>query len=353
MNDPSEPQDLQTVLDAAARAQAQAAEQLAVARDQAAGVGTLAGPGLLAALGDSVAAIAGATSTRGVLGELNRAMERLIPGSGGIILLRSAEGDAPSLAAFWHTDAHWVEGSGRPPAMPEQLESLSRGDARPDLCLSLAGSGLSLGECRLWLPGQEDASQSALARMLVDVTALALGGVHLQSVSRHRSVRDSVTGLFNRRYMEDTLRRELHRCRRNKKPLGILQIDMDGMTAFNSRHGRTAGDRLLQSVAGLLQAAFRGSDAACRIDDDTFIVLLPEADLNDTRLRGEELRELINAVELPLSDGRIAGIPASIGVAGYPELAISPDELLLGADSAVQLSREAGGNAVTIAQRAG
>lgn len=352
MNDPSEPQDLHAALDAAARAQAQAAEQLAVARDQAAG-GTLAGPGLLTALGDSVAAIAGATSTRGVLGELNRGMERLIPGSGGIILLRSAEGDAPSLAAFWHTDAHWVEGSGRPPAMPEQLESLSRGDARPDLCLSLAGSGLSLGECRLWLPGQEDASQSALARMLVDVTALALGGVHLQSVSRHRSVRDSVTGLFNRRYMEDTLRRELHRCRRNKKPLGILQIDMDGMTAFNSRHGRTAGDRLLQSVAGLLQAAFRGSDAACRIDDDTFIVLLPEADLNDTRLRGEELRELINAVELPLNDGRIAGIPASIGVAGYPELAISPDELLLAADSAVQLSREAGGNAVTIAQRAG
>ena len=354
MNDPSAPQDLQAVLNAAARAQAQAAEQLAVARDQAAGgAGMLPGPGLVTALADRVGAIAGATSTRGVLSAMNLAMQGLVPGSGGIVLLRSAEGDAPSLAAFWDADEHWVEGSGRPAAMPEQLEALSHGDARPDLCLTLAGSGLSLGECRLWLPGKDDAAQTALARLLVDITALALGGVHLQSISRHQSVRDPVTGLFNYRYMEETLGRELHRCRRNKKPLGILQIDMDGMTALNTRHGRTAGDQLLQSVAGLLQSAFRGSDAACRIDDDTFIVLLPEADLNDTRLRGEELRELINALELSLSGGRVAGIPASIGVAGYPELAISPEELLLAADSAVQLSRQSGGNAVTIAQRAG
>lgn len=349
MTDATTPPDVPALLDAALQAQQEAARTLEAARRQ------VRAPGPGAALPDAVAAVAGATSTRTVLEELARHGNALAPEAGCVVLLRSDTGDTPTLAAFWQGEACWVEGSKRPGDMPEALERISRGDAAPALRLPLAGGGLDLGECRVWLAEPEHAGDTgaSLLRVLVTTAGLALSTIHLRAVSRHRSVRESLTGLFNRRYLEDTLERELHRCRRGKQPLGIIQMDLDGLAAFNRRLGRGAGDRLLQAVAGLLQSTFRGSDAACRIDDDTFVILLPEADLNDTRRRAEELREMIATLKVPLPETTVAGIPASIGVAGYPDLAVSSDELLLAADSAVQLSRESGGNAVTVAQRAG
>lgn len=354
MNDSTTPPGVPDLLDAALQAQQEAARTLEAARQQAlAPRGTQAASS--AALLEAVEAVTGATSTRMVLEELARHGGELAPSAGCVVLLRSDAGDAPVLAAFWQGQARWIEGSERPRDMPEALERISRGDATPAFRLPLTGGGLDLGECRVWLPEPDEAGDAGatLLSVLITTADLVLGSIHLRRVSRHRSVRESLTGLFNRRYLEDTLQRELHRCRRNKQSLGIIQMDLDGLAEFNRRLGRSAGDRLLQAIAGLLQSTFRGSDAACRIDDDTFVILLPEADLNDTRRRAEELREMVATLELPLPEGATAGIPASIGVAAYPDLAVSSDELLLAADSAVQLSRDSGGNAVTVAQRAG
>lgn len=354
MTDAKDPRDLAAILAAAADAQTEAARRLEQARAREAERPIGGDPALLNTVAEIITAIARQTDTRGVLERMAGAARRMLPAAGCVVLLRAPEGGGANLAAYWDADTLWIEGTSRPQTMPDTLERISRGDTAPDLVLDLAGAGVAVGEFRMWFQGGDaKESDAASAHILAEATGLALAGLTLQTNARHRSVREPLTGLFNRRYLEDTLQREIHRAKRMKRPLGLIQLDLDGLSAFNLEHGRTAGDLLLQAVGGLLQSSFRGSDAACRIDDDTFVVVMPDADLNDTRLRAEHLREQIAALELPLGQQVIKGVPASIGVAGYPDLAITADELMLAADSAVQLARGNGGNAVELAQRAG
>ncbi|WP_290632238.1 GGDEF domain-containing protein [Aquisalimonas sp.] len=353
MTDGKDPRDLAALLAAAADAQAEAAKRLDEARTCEAERPVTGDPALLGTVAEIITAIARQTDTRGVLERMAGAARRMMPTAGCVVLLRAPEGGGANLAAYWDAGTLWIEGASRPHAMPDALERISRGDTAPDLILDLAGAGVAVGEFRVWFNDSgAPESDTASAHILAEATGLALACLALQTNARHRSVREPLTGLFNRRYLEDTLQREIHRCKRMKRPLGLIQLDLDGLSAFNLEHGRTAGDRLLQAVGGLLQSSFRGSDAACRIDDDTFVVVMPDADLNDTRLRAEHLRDEIATLELPLGQQVIQSVPASIGVAGYPELAITGDELMLAADSAVQLARGAGGNAVELAQRA-
>lgn len=343
-------QDPATLLRDAAELQDRAARTLAAAR------GALNGGGghHERHLGEAVAAITQATSTRGILAALARAGARLEPAAGGVVLLRSETGGAPQLSAFWQGVSSWVEGSGRPPGMPEALERISRGDSAPDYQAPLEGAGLTFGECRLWLgqraPGETGAEE--LLGVLVRTAGVALAAVHMQARAHGSGTRETVTGLFSRHYLEETLIREVHRCQRQDTPLGIIQLDIDNLSAFNQRHGRTTGDRVLRTVAGLLQSAFRGSDIACRLADDSFAVILPDADLHATRARAEELRGLIAELQ-PTFLGPDGMITASVGVAAFPELAVKTDEILPAADSAVELARSAGGNTVATAQRLG
>ncbi|MFV8835993.1 GGDEF domain-containing protein [Aquisalimonas sp. APHAB1-3] len=354
MTDAKDPRDLVTLLAAAADAQAEATRRLDEARAREADRPLTGDPALLATVAEVITAIARQTDTRGVLERMAGAARRMMPAAGCVVLLRAPEGGGANLAAYWDAATLWIEGASRPQTMPDALDRISRGDTFPALQLDLAGAGVAVGEFRVWLDhSSATEADTASAHIIAEAAGLALAGLALQTNARHRSVREPLTGLFNRRYLEDTLQRELHRCRRVKRPLGLIQLDLDGLSGFNLEHGRTAGDRLLQAVGGLLQSSFRGSDAACRIDDDTFVVVMPDADLNDTRLRAEHLRDQIAALEFPLGQQVIQGVPASVGVAGYPDLAITADELMLAADSAVQLARGAGGNTVEIAQRAG
>ena len=354
MTDATAANEIRTLLQEARRAQEEAGRRLQALQDHHEAATQANDSAVLAPLADVVLRMAHQASTRAVLEHLIHGMRQMLPWSGGVILLRLTDGETATLNAFWHPEGEWVEGSSRPDSMPEELERLSRGDTTPDIHLPLRGHGLSVGECRLWLPeGITCPGNDAVPRIISETAGLAIAGLYLQTASRQRSVREPLTGLFNRRYLEDTLRREVHRSRRTKQPLGIIQLDLDGLAEFNNLNGRTAGDRLLQAVAGMLQSTFRGSDAACRTDDDTFVVVMPDADLQATQGRAEELRDHIGAMQLALGDRTLRGIPASVGVASYPDLAITPDELLLAADSAVELARQAGGNRVEIAQRAG
>lgn len=350
MTEPTDSRDLPDLLDAAARSQAETSHYLDAARERASESPPVAEAAVLQAVADGVTMITQQTDTRGVLERLATAARRLIPDADGVVLLSPGDHGAATTAAFWNANTMWVEGSGCPVTMPNALKRLSRGDATPDLRLPLEGNGTALGECRLLLAEGTGPGTGATAQILLQTASLTLAGLQLQSNSRQRSVRDPLTGLFNRPYLLDTLQRELHHCRRAKRPLGLIQLDLDGRRDFNARHGRAAGERLLRAVAELLQTAFRGSDAACRTNGDTFVIILPEADLIDSRLRAEELRTLISTLELPMAKHTVRGISASIGVAGSPEQAISTDALLLAVDSAVQLAREAGGDSVQVAQ---
>ncbi len=112
-----------------------------------------------------------------------------------------------------------------------------------------------------------------------------------QALLREQSVRDHLTGLFNRRYMEETLERELLRASRKQLSLGMIMLDVDDFKRFNDTHGHAAGDEILREVGNLLLKHVRGEDVPCRYGGDEFILILPDASREVSRERAERLCE--------------------------------------------------------------
>ena len=306
---------------------------------------------------DVLARISSSGNTDPVIAALCEGIRGLAPDVYGAVLLQTADGQMPRVVAVWQPDEQWVDSmqglhrhqdDRRPAALLESLQATP-----PDrlISLPLESLGLKLGEVRLWRADGPLASLPLECRTLSQVAALALAGLRLRVTAQSRAVRDPLTGLFNRRYLEDTLPREFHRCGRADRPLGLVSIDLDGFRQFNHRHGTVSGDRLLLAIGGLLQSSFRGSDICCRTEGGQFLVVLPEADLDNTRQRAEELLPMIAGLTIGRGSLSLTAPTASIGVAVYPEQAQRAEDLLDAADSARLLARQAGGNQVRVAER--
>jgi diguanylate cyclase (GGDEF)-like protein/PAS domain S-box-containing protein len=164
-----------------------------------------------------------------------------------------------------------------------------------------------------------------------------------------QATRDPLTGLYNRRYMEESLERELHRAARQQKPLGVMLVDLDHFKRFNDLHGHLAGDELLRGLGAFLQQNIRANDIACRYGGEEFTLILPDSSLEDTRRRAEELREGVRALVVRYRQELLGGITLSIGVAAYPDHGTSGDELLHEADRALYRAKGAGRNRVAVA----
>lgn len=354
---PEEPSDWERLLAEAESAQARAQGAIRSLRQQAS-VRFRDQAAKTVPITDILARIGASASTDRVADSLCLGLRTLAPGHRGAVFLLNDEGDLPGVVAVWEPDRQWIDtvqglhrhaGDQRPAALLEELQN-SPGDQV--ITLPLTALGLDVGEIRIWKPHTQRTSLPADCRSIAQVAALALAGLRLRVKARSRSMRDPLTGLFNRRYLVDTLPREFHRCRRNDRPLGLIAIDLDGFTRFNQRHGTVNGDRLLQTVGGLLQSSFRGSDICCRTEGGQFLVVLPEADLDNTRRRAREMLTMIASMtigrHLPASGGVTT---ASIGVAAYPLQAGKPEDLLAAAESARMLALQAGGNQVRVAER--
>ena len=164
------------------------------------------------------------------------------------------------------------------------------------------------------------------------------------------STRDPLTGLFNRRYMEETLERELHRCGRENLPLSVVFIDVDHFKRFNDAFGHAAGDEALREVGRLLQSGTRQGDVACRYGGEELVLILPGTGLEDVRRRAEELR--LKAADLrmtgsPQGDG---GITLSMGVALFPRHGSSAGAILGAADGALYRAKREGRDRVVVAE---
>jgi diguanylate cyclase (GGDEF)-like protein/PAS domain S-box-containing protein len=178
--------------------------------------------------------------------------------------------------------------------------------------------------------------------------ALALANIRLRETLRDQSSRDALTGLFNRRSMEDALGRELRRAAREGYGLGLLLADLDHFKDLNDAFGHAAGDAVLRETGRYLAGAVRGADVACRYGGEEFVILLPKASLADTRRRAEALRDGLRAHQAaaPL---RLYRTTMSIGVAAYPEHGTTADALLLAADSAMYRAKALGRDRVVVA----
>jgi len=170
-----------------------------------------------------------------------------------------------------------------------------------------------------------------------------------EALLREQSVRDHLTGLFNRRYMEETLERELHRAIRKKLPLGIIMLDVDNLKRINDTYGHAAGDALLRAVGRLLQEHVREEDIACRYGGDEFTVVLPDASREVTRERAERICKSAKKLHFQFEGQDLKTTSLSIGVAVFPEHGSAHDAILRSADAALYRAKHEGRGRVVMA----
>lgn len=166
---------------------------------------------------------------------------------------------------------------------------------------------------------------------------------------REQAVRDSLTGLFNRRYMEETFERELARAARDGSSLSICMADVDDFKSFNDAHGHKAGDLVLKSLADVFTSYSRAGDVACRYGGEEFLILMPGADLEITTRRAEDWRRACEQTRIEY-EGKTLSVTLSFGVAVFPLQARTSDEALKLADDALCLSKTKGKNQVNVAK---
>lgn len=170
----------------------------------------------------------------------------------------------------------------------------------------------------------------------------------LQSRLEEQAVRDSLTGLYNRRYLDDALPRELQRAQREKYPVAIVLADIDRFKRINDTYGHQAGDVVLQALANLLKEKVRGGDLPCRWGGEEFVLVLPRMPLDSALARADGLRQSFNALQLDL-DGNVVQLTLSAGVAVYPGHGANATELLHAADEALYEAKNGGRNQVRVA----
>jgi len=186
-----------------------------------------------------------------------------------------------------------------------------------------------------------------IARALADSMSLALANIALQDKLRTQSLRDPLTGLYNRRYMEDALDRYLNIAERSKTPTSVIMIDLDNFKKINDAHGHGKGDTILCDVAAQLVSALRPSDVVSRYGGEELLVILPGCGLDDAMLKAEMLRARIES----LSETHNLPISASFGVASVPETSATRGDLIPMADNALYSAKQAGKNCVRSAVR--
>jgi diguanylate cyclase (GGDEF)-like protein/PAS domain S-box-containing protein len=207
----------------------------------------------------------------------------------------------------------------------------------------------------LCLTGAVGTAIGSIARQRLAVTAgetikQFLYGLKLRNDLRDQAIHDPLTGLCNRRYLDDNLARELHRGGRGKSSLCVVMVDLDNFKPFNDRHGHDAGDSLLRELAHLMRDKLRKSDIVCRYGGDEFVFVLPDSSLADAQQRVDQIRALVK--ELPTQNGGPPqdAISVSAGIASAPEHGSTAAELLEAADHAMYAAKHAGGNRVVIYQ---
>jgi diguanylate cyclase (GGDEF)-like protein len=216
--------------------------------------------------------------------------------------------------------------------------------AGPYICLPLTVRGDLQGLLNLrGTPGESFSPQaSQLLTTLGEVIKLSLSNLKLRAALRVQAIRDPLTGLFNRNYLDETLRRELSRSARGRAPLCVAMLDIDGFKGFNDAYSHSAGDVLLKALGSFFLKTLRTSDVVCRYGGDEFILVLPDTTLLQVSERLDRMRGEAKTLEC-MHEGRILpSASISIGVAQWPDHGASPEDLIKAADFALYSAKHGG-----------
>jgi diguanylate cyclase (GGDEF)-like protein len=177
---------------------------------------------------------------------------------------------------------------------------------------------------------------------------LAMANFRLRETLRNQSIRDPLTNLFNRRYVQESLEREVHRARRNKRPVSVVMLDVDHFKSFNDTFGHDAGDAVLKAVAGVFKSNVRKEDIVCRYGGEEFMLVLPDASLDNAGRRAEFVRAAVEDLNLTHDGRKLDDITLSMGVASFPSHGQTWEEVVVAADSALYRAKRAGRNRVAL-----
>ncbi len=244
---------------------------------------------------------------------------------------------------------HEVTGS----ATPTQCRHFLHAPPSAYFGVPLTVRGETLGLLHVNLPDVLDEEQHQelhnITLAVSESIKLALSNLRLQEELREAAIRDRLTGLFNRRYLDETLPRELHRCQRQGQPLATAMLDVDHFKRFNDHYGHDAGDAVLRAVGDLLNRSLRVGDLACRYGGEELTLILPDATADAAGARLDRLRRDIMALRVLYQGGELPAVTVSIGIAAAQAGERDATALLARADAALYRAKASGRNRVEVA----
>jgi len=303
-----------------------------------------------------------------------RFAQTLIPASSGALFVHSASRNNLEAVIRWGEphqneqdllapDECWALRTGRLHLVEDPHTSLlCRHLPEPPptcyLCAPMIAHGETLGMLHVRMSRHDRGSSEAalaeslvltwLARTIAERLALALADMELRETLRAQSIRDPLTGWFNRRYMEETLEREIRRAARNKRPLAIIMLDVDNFKEFNDSFGHEAGDVALQNLCEMLKTHVRSEDVTCRFGGDEFVLILPDTSPELGAQRAEEMRIAVGLEEIQYQDHLLRPMTLSFGIATFPANGRTSKELLRASDTALYRAKSEGRDRVRL-----
>lgn len=281
----------------------------------------------------------------------------------GQLLLFSKWGDGKHAESIQDKFSCWSVRRGRTHhSAASQTETLCPHCHDEDLitvCVPLLAEGSTTGIIKLSYPStqqehdqKEKVKREALMTTAVEYAALSVINLRLRERLHQESIRDSLTGLYNRRYLETTLDSELSRAERHQNQLGLVMLDVDHFKDFNDRYGHEMGDRVLSEAGRILRHCIRKEDTACRYGGEEFTLIIPETSLEGLATLAELVRSRIETLISQLLKGQVKEkVTISLGTALYPLDGQDKTSLLKAADTALYQAKDRGRNQVVPAQK--
>jgi diguanylate cyclase (GGDEF)-like protein/PAS domain S-box-containing protein len=306
---------------------------------------------------------------------IRQACERLFPGWSGWLAAIQPGGHQLQIGASWGRKPSQLEHNflsrdcwgmrrGKPHAYSGldhgvccvHLKSIPREDLHPYLCVPMVAHGETVGTLHLFcqqsmVSDERMADVQARAVRFAETLKLALSNLMLRASLHDQAMTDALTGLHNRRFMDECLSNELQRVRRDHGVVSLAMIDIDHFKQFNDSHGHEAGDVVLKAVAGVLLECIRGYDIACRYGGEEMALVLPGCEQGDAFLRMEQIRKAIEALQVHHEGKQLPTVTISAGVAQAS--GGNADTLIRWADEALYQSKRMGRNQVRVSSKNG
>jgi len=307
-----------------------------------------------------------------------RFLKKIFPNEGGAVFLSGKSVNIVEAVVIWgeslegelvfSRDECWAFRKGHTHIIVESgsgdiCRHLKNKDVKSYICIPMMAQGNAIGMLHLqknickhdikqeaekdW-PGSKRRLMTAVAEHL----SLAFANLKLQETLRQQAVHDSLTGLYNRRYMMDMLEREVRRAVRSRTSVGVIMLDLDHFKNINDNYGHECGDMVLQEMGRFLQTHVRQEDIVCRYGGEEFIIIMPGTALDVCKNRARSLWNGIKNIQIQVDGYTISHLSVSIGIAmSSNETITDASELLRMADAALYKAKEKGRDTIVIAEK--